>query len=99
MALVKPQFEAGREKVPKTGVVREPAVHREVLETVLRFAQQNGFALRGLTFSPIKGGEGNIEFLAYLQKSIQGVIPEPELDALIRAVVQESQSMQDSSQG
>ncbi|MGG2200625.1 MULTISPECIES: TlyA family RNA methyltransferase [Paenibacillus] len=99
VALVKPQFEAGREKVPKTGVVREPAVHREVLETVLRFAQQNGFALRGLTFSPIKGGEGNIEFLAYLQKSIQGVIPEPELDALIRAVVQESQSMQDSSQG
>lgn len=99
VALVKPQFEAGREKVPKTGVVREPSVHREVLATVLGFAQQNGFALRGLTYSPIKGGEGNIEFLAYLQKSKQGVIPEPELDALIRAVVQESQSMQDSSQG
>lgn len=66
VALVKPQFEAGREKVPKTGVVKEPAVHREVLDEVLSFAAAEGFTVEGLTFSPIKGGEGNIEFLAFL---------------------------------
>jgi len=65
MALIKPQFEAGREKVGKTGVVRDSAVHREVLENVLTFAASVGFRLEGLTFSPITGGEGNIEFLAY----------------------------------
>jgi 23S rRNA (cytidine1920-2'-O)/16S rRNA (cytidine1409-2'-O)-methyltransferase len=66
VALIKPQFEAGREKVPKTGVVREPAVHTEVLQTTLQFASEAGFILKGLTFSPIKGGEGNVEFLAHL---------------------------------
>lgn len=65
MALIKPQFEAGREKVGKQGVVRDPAVHDEVLRQVLGFAAELGFALQGLTFSPITGGEGNIEFLAY----------------------------------
>jgi len=65
IALIKPQFEAGREKVGKSGVVRESTVHREVLVTVLEFAAAQGFQLQGLTFSPITGGEGNIEFLAY----------------------------------
>jgi 23S rRNA (cytidine1920-2'-O)/16S rRNA (cytidine1409-2'-O)-methyltransferase len=65
IALIKPQFEAGREKVGKSGVVRDSAVHREVLITVLEFAAKQGFELKGLTFSPITGGEGNIEFLAY----------------------------------
>jgi 23S rRNA (cytidine1920-2'-O)/16S rRNA (cytidine1409-2'-O)-methyltransferase len=65
IALIKPQFEAGREKVGKSGVVRDSAVHREVLHTVLDFAAKQGFHLQGLTFSPITGGEGNIEFLAY----------------------------------
>jgi 23S rRNA (cytidine1920-2'-O)/16S rRNA (cytidine1409-2'-O)-methyltransferase len=65
MALIKPQFEAGREKVGKSGVVRDSAVHREVLQTVLGFAAKEGYTLQGLTFSPITGGEGNIEFLAY----------------------------------
>jgi 23S rRNA (cytidine1920-2'-O)/16S rRNA (cytidine1409-2'-O)-methyltransferase len=65
IALIKPQFEAGREKVGKSGVVRDSAVHREVLHTVLEFAAKQGFHLQGLTFSPITGGEGNIEFLAY----------------------------------
>jgi 23S rRNA (cytidine1920-2'-O)/16S rRNA (cytidine1409-2'-O)-methyltransferase len=65
IALIKPQFEAGREKVGKSGVVRDSAVHREVLQTVLEFAAKQGFQLKGLTFSPITGGEGNIEFLAY----------------------------------
>jgi 23S rRNA (cytidine1920-2'-O)/16S rRNA (cytidine1409-2'-O)-methyltransferase len=65
MALIKPQFEAGREKVGKSGVVRDSSVHREVLQTVLGFAAKAGYNLQGLTFSPITGGEGNIEFLAY----------------------------------
>ncbi len=65
VALIKPQFEAGREAVGKSGVVRDPAVHREVLEKVLAEAERLGFQLHNLTYSPIKGGEGNIEFLAY----------------------------------
>lgn len=99
VALVKPQFEAGREKVGKSGVVREPETHREVLKTVLQFAQEIGYAVKGITFSPIKGGEGNIEFLAYLTPSHTD---EPgwsgsELEQRIREVVEESQSMQSSS--
>ena len=65
-ALVKPQFEAGREKVGKKGVVRDPAVHLEVLEQFLRHADQSGFSVKGLDFSPIRGPEGNIEYLGYL---------------------------------
>lgn len=65
VALIKPQFEAGREKVGKSGVVRDPKVHQEVLESMLRFANELGLRLQGLTFSPITGGEGNIEFLAH----------------------------------
>ncbi|MGO4107368.1 TlyA family RNA methyltransferase [Paenibacillus sp. YAF4_2] len=65
VALIKPQFEAGREKVGKSGVVREPSVHQEVLVKVLRAAAELGYKLQDLTFSPITGGEGNIEFLAY----------------------------------
>lgn len=65
VALVKPQFEAGREKVGKKGVVREPSVHKEVLEKIVNFAQNNGFTVLGLEFSPIKGPEGNIEYLMY----------------------------------
>ena len=64
--LVKPQFEAGREKVGKKGVVRDPAVHLEVLEQFLRQAEQSGFTVKGLDFSPIRGPEGNIEYLGYL---------------------------------
>lgn len=64
MALIKPQFEAGRDKVGKSGVVRDPSTHEAVLREVLDFATSIGFKLKGLTFSPITGGEGNIEFLA-----------------------------------
>ncbi|WP_018886373.1 TlyA family RNA methyltransferase [Paenibacillus massiliensis] len=64
-ALIKPQFEAGREKVGKSGVVRDSATHREVLTTILNYASELGLSLQGLTFSPITGGEGNIEFLAH----------------------------------
>ncbi|MEY8572939.1 TlyA family RNA methyltransferase [Oscillospiraceae bacterium 21-37] len=69
VCLIKPQFEAGREKVGKKGVVRDKAVHREVIEKALGFSLENGFSVRGLTYSPVKGPEGNIEYLAYLQKA------------------------------
>lgn len=67
LTLVKPQFEAGREKVGKKGVVRDPNVHLEVLERFLDHAAQGGFAVKGLDFSPIRGPEGNIEYLGFLQ--------------------------------
>lgn len=66
LCLIKPQFEAGREKVGKKGVVREPETHKEVLDTFVALADQLGFAILGLTFSPVKGPEGNIEFLSHL---------------------------------
>ena len=66
VCLVKPQFEAGRELVGKKGVVRDPAVHLQVLEQFLRHAEQADFTVRGLTFSPIRGPEGNIEYLGWL---------------------------------
>jgi len=72
VALVKPQFEAGREQVGKSGVVRDPAVHRQALRAVLEAAGGHGFRLRGLTYSPITGGEGNIEFLAYWEFAGKG---------------------------
>ena len=67
VALIKPQFEAGREKVGKKGVVRDKAVHREVILKAFDYARENGFAIQGLTFSPIKGPEGNMEYLYYLK--------------------------------
>ena len=67
--LIKPQFEAGREKVGKKGVVRDPSVHLEVLQNFLTFAKDNHFTVIGITFSPIRGPEGNIEYLGYLRKS------------------------------
>lgn len=68
VALIKPQFEAGREQVGKKGVVRDSNVHREVIEKVISFSNSIGFGVKGLDFSPIKGPEGNIEFLVYLYK-------------------------------
>lgn len=70
VALIKPQFEAGREFVGKKGIVREPETHCNVLIDVLTFAQKSGYRLDGLDYSPIKGGEGNIEFLAYLTSEV-----------------------------
>lgn len=68
VCLIKPQFEAGREKVGKKGVVRDPAVHREVIEKVATYAMSVGFDVLALEFSPIKGPEGNIEYLMHLKK-------------------------------
>ena len=69
VCLIKPQFEAGRDKVGKKGVVREQNTHVEVVEAIVAFAQETGFTVAGLDFSPIKGPEGNIEYLLYLKKS------------------------------
>lgn len=69
VCLIKPQFEAGKEKVGKKGVVRDPSVHREVIEQITSFVLQNGFSVLGLTYSPVRGPEGNIEYLLYLRKS------------------------------
>lgn len=84
VSLVKPQFEAGREKVGKKGVVRDPAVHREVLERYLVHARDAGFTVQDLTWSPIRGPEGNIEYLGYLEK---GDLPDRpfDLEALVAA--------------
>ncbi len=85
VTLVKPQFEAGREKVGKKGVVRDPAVHLEVLERYLEHARAAGLTVRGLTWSPIRGPEGNIEYLGFLQK---GGGPAGSFD--LKALVEES---------
>lgn len=85
VCLVKPQFEAGREKVGKKGVVREAGTHLEVIEAAAGYANENGFSALGLDYSPIKGPEGNIEFLLYVQKSAQ---PQPLAAGLAETVVQ-----------
>jgi 23S rRNA (cytidine1920-2'-O)/16S rRNA (cytidine1409-2'-O)-methyltransferase len=81
VALIKPQFEAGREKVGKSGVVRDPATHKEVLQTILTFAQELGLSLQGLAYSPITGGEGNIEFLAHWRLE-ESVIADPQQESV-----------------
>lgn len=69
VCLVKPQFEAGRSQVGKKGIVRDPAVHREVIENVISYGVQNGLYSHGLTFSPVTGTKGNIEYLLYMKKT------------------------------
>ena len=76
VALIKPQFEAGREKVGKKGVVREKSTHIEVIEKVTDYAVSIGFEVAALEFSPIKGPEGNIEYLTWLQKTDRGTTEE-----------------------
>ena len=84
VCLVKPQFEAGRDKVGKKGVVRDPAVHLEVLEHFLEHAARGGFSVKDLTFSPIKGPEGNIEYLGYLS-ALPGAGYSGDLRVLVEA--------------
>lgn len=77
LCLIKPQFEAGKEKVGKKGVVREPETHKEVLDNFVALAAELGFTILGLTFSPVKGPEGNIEFLGHLTlEDKQGITPD-----------------------
>ena len=84
VCLIKPQFEAGRGRLGKGGVVRDSRVHREVLEAFLQTVREIGFTLCALTHSPVKGPEGNIEFLAHLKKEA-GASVEPDLAALVAA--------------
>ena len=84
VCLIKPQFEAGREEVGKKGVVRDPAVHEEVVRGILDFAPGIGFTVMGLDYSPIKGPEGNIEYICWLKN---GAYPAAQLDpaAVVKA--------------
>lgn len=83
VCLVKPQFEAGREKVGKKGVVRDPAVHLEVLEHFLDHAREAGFSVKDITFSPITGPEGNIEYLGWLGTEGEGPVWSGDLRELV----------------
>ena len=86
VCLIKPQFEAGKEKVGKKGVVRDPAVHIEVIERVILFAQSIGFGVLHLDYSPIKGPEGNIEYLVHIKKNAQTENEEPiDVHAVVAA--------------
>lgn len=87
VCLIKPQFEAGKEKVGKKGVVRDKDIHLEVIEKVLAFTREIGFSVLGLDFSPIKGPEGNIEYLMYIGKKNEDAQPNP------LAVVEASHSL------
>ena len=94
VCLIKPQFEAGRDKVGKKGVVRDPAVHEEVIHKVVDYADLIGFDVKRLTYSPIKGPEGNIEYLVYLEK--RGDIseeteemPEAAAESALRGIIEE----------
>ncbi|GGF08364.1 TlyA family rRNA (cytidine-2'-O)-methyltransferase [Halobacillus andaensis] len=80
VALIKPQFEAGREQVGKKGIVREPKVHKNVVSNILTFAQEHGYKTKALTFSPITGGDGNIEFLAHFRYGTASEEPGPAID-------------------
>ena len=84
ICLIKPQFEAGREQVGKKGVVRDAAVHRTVIENCLSVAREDGYSVLGLDYSPIRGPEGNIEFLCYL-KNASVSAPEPDTAAVVAA--------------
>ena len=89
VCLIKPQFEAGREKVGKKGVVRDINVHREVIEMIVNYVRAQNLGILALDFSPIKGPEGNIEYLIYLDKSQTGM-SEEEVQARLEEVVAQS---------
>ena len=74
VCLIKPQFETTKEKVGKKGVVRDPEVHKEVIEKVIDFCLKIGFGIEGLDYSPIKGPEGNIEYLLFIEKKARGAV-------------------------
>ncbi|MEY8522422.1 TlyA family RNA methyltransferase [bacterium 1XD8-76] len=89
VCLIKPQFEAGREKVGKKGVVRDRAVHREVICKVVDYASDIGFRIAGLSFSPIRGPEGNIEYLVYLRKEVERAEYEPDLTEQMKRLMED----------
>ena len=73
VCLIKPQFEAGKDKVGKKGVVRDIETHKQVVEDILKFTYENGYSVLNLDFSPVKGPEGNIEYLMYIKKEKEPV--------------------------
>ena len=84
VCLVKPQFEAGKGKVGKKGVVREPSIHFEVLQKILDFCNENGLFVAGINYSPVKGPEGNIEYLYYLiNRNQRSAFSEEDLKDLV----------------
>lgn len=87
VALIKPQFEAGREQIGKNGIIRDKTIHYSVLEKVTDFAQDYEFTIKGLDFSPIQGGHGNIEFLVHLEKSDA---PKNQVQDLLHEVVEKA---------
>ena len=93
VCLIKPQFEAGREKVGKNGVVREPETHRQVIEKIVNYADSIGFSVLHLEYSPIKGPEGNIEYLVHLKKEREpeeavGRLTEQEAEAALKEITE-----------
>ena len=96
VCLIKPQFEAGREKVGKKGVVRDKKVHKEVIKMVLAYALSIGFTPLHLDFSPVKGPEGNIEYLLHIKKEEEG--KEKNWDTVIEQVVEQSHQTLDRTE-
>ena len=92
LCLIKPQFEAGRENVGKKGVVRDKNVHRQVIKEIASFVIENNFSILGLDFSPIKGPEGNIEYLIYIKKNSQNVF---DVDVQIDEIVDKAHQILD----
>ncbi|OIK10129.1 TlyA family RNA methyltransferase [Bacillus sp. MUM 13] len=90
VALVKPQFEAGKDQVGKKGIVREPKIHRDVLSKIITFAQEQGYDIKNASFSPITGGDGNIEFLLHLHWEGSKQKGEILLDQSVEAIVEEA---------
>jgi len=89
VCLIKPQFEAGRDKVGKKGVVKDPDTHKEVIMSIVSFAKELGFRIEGLSYSPIKGPEGNIEYLLYLNNNL-GIDKIHDLENSIASIIDES---------
>lgn len=99
VCLIKPQFEAGREKVGKKGVVKDRAVHREVIEKITDYAEEQGLGILGLSFSPIKGPEGNIEYLVYLDKQQKGMEKDAVRKRLEEVVEQSHAALSERKEG
>lgn len=90
VALIKPQFEAGKEQVGKKGIVRDPKIHEEVINHMMEFALTEGYSIKNLTYSPITGGEGNIEFLIHLYWSGDGEDPSNSMPYSAQSIVEQA---------
>lgn len=103
VCLIKPQFEAGREKVGKNGVIREPEIHREVIEKIVDYADSIGFMVLHLEYSPVKGPEGNIEYLVHLRKEREPeeavrMLTEQEAEAALSGITQAGSGLSGSEE-